>query len=194
MRPIRLVAAMVIAALAGGAVYAAGLERASVPAPAMSDTASASTATSHRRPVPSTAAVPAPPLLSTAPPSLPDARAVLSDGLAAWGRFAVTGDLDTVAPWFSSEGPQWERFVTEAPELTADPLGDPPYRVMVEASDMTGGAGEMRVDARVTFVRTGEPSQTFRWRIVLREQGDRWRIWTVEEANSYSPASSIENP
>lgn len=194
MRPGRLVAAMVIAALTGGVVYAAGLDGASVPPPAMSDTASTSTATSHPRPVPSTAAAPDPPLLSTAPPWSPDAHTVLSDGLAAWGRFAVTGELETVAPWFSSEGPQWERFTSEAPELAADPLGDPPYRVMVEASDMTGGAGERRVDAGVTFVRTGEPSQTFQWRIVLREEADGWRIWTVEEADSYSSTSSTENP
>lgn len=184
---------MVIAALAGGTVYAAGRDGASVPAPIKSDAGSTSTATSHPRPVPSTMATPHPRLPSTAPPSSPDARTVLSDGLAAWGRFAVTGNLDTVAPWFSDEGPQWERFASEAPGLAADPLGDPPYRVMVEASNMTGDAGEMRVDARVRFVRTGEPSQSFRWQILLRKQSDGWRIWTVEEADPYS-TSSIANP
>lgn len=194
MRPARLVAAALIATLAGGAAYVIGREGTSVPVPDRTDIAPVTTVTSHRRPVPNSTLAPDPPLPSTEAPSSPDPRTVLSDGLAAWGRFAVTGDLDMVAPWFSSDGPQWERFESEAPDLSADPLGDPPYRVTVEAGDPEGDANEMTVEGRVTFVRTGEPSQTFRWRIVLRNETDGWRIWTAEEAAPYSSSSSIENP
>lgn len=194
MRPARLLGAAVIAALAGGAAYAIGCDGASLPIPVGSDTEPTSTATSPIRAATSSTAGPDRPLPSTVPASPPDPRTVLSDGLEAWGRFGVTGDLDTLAPWFSSDGPQWERFESEAPELSADPLGDPPYRVTVEAGDLKGDAEEMTVVGRVTFVRTGEPSQTFRWRIVLRNETDGWRIWTVEEAGPYSSSSSIENP
>lgn len=195
MRLTRLVAAAVIAALVGGAVYAAAQDGGSGPVPVTSDAGPASTPTSHIPQVSSTTLPPERPISSatTAVPSF-DRHTVLLDGLAAWGRFAVTGDLDRVAPWFSQEGPQWERFESEAPELSADPLGEPPYEVMVDVGDMTGDAGEMRVNVRVTFVRTGESSQTFRWRVVLRDEDDGWRIWTVEAVDSQPSTPSIENP
>lgn len=193
MRPGRLIAAVVIAALAGGVGYAAGRDDPAGSPALSSDVESASTASTPA--TTTTTSIPANPSPSSSLlPSAEDPLTVLSEGLAAWGRFAVSGDSNAVAPWFSRDGPQWGRFQLEVPELSADPLGDPPYRVLVEKGDVSGDAEEMWVEARVTFVRTGEPSQTFRWRIVLRREDDGWRIWTVEEADPYSPTSSIVNP
>lgn len=110
-----------------------------------------------------------------------DPGRVLVEGMAAWGRFAVSGDLEVVAPWFSAHGPQWRQFESEAPGLAAEPLGDPPYTVLVDNPVVAGHDSDERVEARVTFVRTGEASQTFDWVILLRREGGDWKIWTVDD-------------
>jgi hypothetical protein len=108
-----------------------------------------------------------------------DVLSVVEEAMAAWGRFAVSGDLDEVEPFFAVDGPQYRLFVEEAVALAVAPPGPPPYRVSVETSDLVGDAAEARVEARVRFIRTGEPSQSFRWVIVVRRVGDDWKVWSV---------------
>lgn len=105
---------------------------------------------------------------------------VARGGLAAWGRFAASSDLDEVAPWFSPEGPQWERFVEEG---EGEGVGPPAYIVSLTDQEVSETGREVIVTGRVVFTRTGEASQSYRWRIVLVSDGDEWRIWTVEEAD-----------
>jgi hypothetical protein len=188
MRPARLVAAAVLVALAGGAAYAASRESL---APVTGD--GTVTTTSGRHPDQEVVTISSP--TTTTPPTsvTPATRGpldVVTEGMAAWGRFAAEGDLDTVAPWFSAGGPQWHQFEEEAADLAAVPLGGSPYSVVVDEPAIAGDGEEMRVEARVTFVRTREPSQTFEWIIVLRPEGGGWRIWTVEESQSGSSAPS----
>lgn len=109
-----------------------------------------------------------------------DPLEVVGEGLEAWGRFGVSKDLADVAGWFHPRGPQFERFEIEASE---EPLGGPPYVVDFQPGDTESLGDEMRVSARVVFVRTGEPSQSFDWVIVLRRDDQRWSIWTVEETD-----------
>src|SRR5690606_20382554 len=51
---------------------------------------------------------------ATVPSGEQDAVAVIRQGLAAWGRFAASGDLGEVEPWFAVEGPQYLQFIEEA--------------------------------------------------------------------------------
>lgn len=93
----------------------------------------------------------------------------------------MTGELGEVDTWFIAGGPQFEQFQEEAVDLAEDPPGDPPYTVTVGEPEAEVTDGEARVRARVVFVRTGEPSQSFDWVVVLHRVGEGWRIWTVEE-------------
>ena len=111
-----------------------------------------------------------------------DAASALSEAMAAWGRFAVTGDLGEVSPWFVEEGPQFRQFEQEAPRLAAAPIGEPPYAVVVDdlvVSEMDGSAEAV---GRFVFVRTGEESQSFRWKVELRQLDGGWQVWTVMDS------------
>lgn len=104
---------------------------------------------------------------------------VIRQALSAWGRFAVTGDLAEVKPWFVVGGPQYEQFLTEAG--AAGSAGGTAYRVTFEPL-ATHPDDPNRMRGRVVFVRTGEPSQVFDWWIVLRRRDERLQVWTVEAA------------
>lgn len=175
IRASRVAAVAVVLALAGGVALASRQsDDQSAPSTAVSTIASTGSTTT------STTSLTVEPVATTLA-STGEPTAVIAGGLAAWGEFAVTGDLGGLEPWFDPAGPQFDRFREEAPDLGADPLGDPPYTVTFEESDREVSDDEIRVHARVVFVRTGEPSQSFNWVIVLR-QAETWQIWTVEEA------------
>jgi hypothetical protein len=108
-----------------------------------------------------------------------DPVTVIRQALSAWGRFAVSGDLAEVEPWFVVGGPQYEQFLTEAG--AGGSAGGTAYRVTFEPL-ATHSADPNRMRGRVVFVRTGEPSQVFDWWIVLRRRDDRLQVWTVEAA------------
>lgn len=187
IRPGRIAGAVLLVALAGGAFAAGGAgssEQEMVPS---------STATTRR----STGASPTIRVGSVAVPSADASSStsmpvtgergvlwVVEEAMAAWGRFAVSGDLEEVEPFFVVDGPQYRQFVEEAAALAVAPPGPPPYRVLVETSNVVRDAAEAQVEAGVRFVRTGEPSQSFRWVVVLRIVGDDWKVWTVEEEHS----------
>lgn len=114
------------------------------------------------------------------------ALAVVEGGLAAWGRFAVTGDLSVLEPWFDLDGPQYRQLAAEAEELAAVALGPPPYSVvMSDAVVVEEAADEVRVRGRVVFARTGEASQSFDWEVVVRSTDGRFRIWTVDNLDDH---------
>lgn len=115
---------------------------------------------------------------ATVPPGEQDVVAVIRQGLAAWGRFAASGDLGEVEPWFAVEGPQYLQFIEEAGAAPA--VGGPAYRVTFDPLEVDG-ADPDRIRGRVVFVRTGEASQGFDWWIVLRRLDSRLQIWTVEQ-------------
>ena len=105
------------------------------------------------------------------------------DALSAWGRFAVSGNLERLDGYFHPDGPQWEQLVGEADAIAQDPPGPPPYEVTLRrARVVESGANGAVVRGRVTFVRRGEPKQRFRWDLVMvpGEQGE-WLLWTVAE-------------
>lgn len=109
----------------------------------------------------------------------PDPVTVIRQALSAWGRFAVSGDLAEVEPWFVAGGPQYEQFRTEA--ATPGSAGGPAYQVTFEALAVDP-TDPNRMRGRVVFARTGEPSQVFDWWISLRRRNGLLQVWTVEAA------------
>jgi hypothetical protein len=103
------------------------------------------------------------------------------DALSAWGRFAVSGDLDRLDGFFHPDGPQWRQLAAEAETLADGPPGPPPYAVTIRRPVMVEwGRDRAVVRARVTFARRGETPQRNRWDLVMvpGDDGD-WLLWTV---------------
>jgi len=115
------------------------------------------------------------------------ARALALDAtkaaLAAWGRFATTGDLDSVRPYFAADGPQFARFQDEVDEHHA--FGGPVAYAFAAQSLEVGAPlrdGERVVRTAVTVTRPGEYAQRFDWELVVRQDADGgWRVWTVRD-------------
>ncbi len=106
--------------------------------------------------------------------------------LAAWGRFAVSGDLGKVAGVFVPDGPQYRQLAGDAgiPRLVSGIAR--PYEVSL--SDVHLGEappGEAVVIGTVVWTRPGEPDQRYAWELELRSaDGNAWRLWTVRDAAS----------
>ncbi|HEY5985423.1 MAG TPA: hypothetical protein VIV12_03420 [Streptosporangiaceae bacterium] len=109
-----------------------------------------------------------------------DSKRALQD----WGKFGVSGDLNTVKASFWTQGPQYKQLTREAPQLRRHPLGPPPYQfVLTDAPQVLRAGNDQRiVRGVVTTSRKGQPTRSFRWDIYMRQDraaGGRWRIWTV---------------
>lgn len=104
------------------------------------------------------------------------------EALAAWGRFAISGDLDEVSPYFAHEGPQYLRLESEAPRLAANPLGLPAYSFEFPTPTvLTLSADRTIVRGVITFTRAGEAARTFHWDLKMQwsDANKRWLLWTV---------------
>lgn len=114
-----------------------------------------------------------------------DDQAVIADGqqsLAAWGEFAVTGDLAIVEEWFAPDGPQYGVLAAEAINLTAEPLGPPAYIfTMSDPEVIDVGVGERIMRGAVHITRAGEQPQEHEWDLHLRRDSarERWMVWTA---------------
>ena len=143
--------------------------------------------------LPATAAAPTTvpvPVVTTTPLELPPPEIVLDReifaaaqrALAAWGEFAVTGDLDVVADTFDPDGPQYEQLVGEASSLAANPLGPPPYVFAMGTPEIDRPRPRRLIlTGPVVLSRPGEPDQLFTWRLHLRWSGTEWLVWTVDD-------------
>ncbi len=101
--------------------------------------------------------------------------------LAAWGRFAVSGDLKQLDDWFAPSGPQYGSLAQEAANLAAQPPGPPAYDVSLsEPTVVSLKAARATLRGDVTWTRVGEVEQRYRWEMVLnRSRNGRWVLWTV---------------
>ena len=128
-----------------------------------------------------------PPIVGTVPPpptdvTLAGVLPAVERAFAAWGEFAVTGDLDLVESTFDWDGPQYTQLRGEAPALSAEPLGPPPYVfTVIDPRLRRPDPDRAVVVGDVTLDRPGEPTQTFRWRIVMRWAAGEWLLWTVDD-------------
>ena len=107
-------------------------------------------------------------------------RATVTDALAAWGTFAVTGDLNDVGAFFHPDGPQWQVLVAEAETFV--PAGGEALAVTGDERSLVYGPDSATVRTDVTFARSGEVPAVFDWNIELRPGPDNaWLIWSVED-------------
>ena len=106
--------------------------------------------------------------------------------MAAWGEFAVSGDVEKLTGTFWTDGLQYQKLAKEAPGLKQKNTGPPPYQFALTPSRVTNAPGGMKiVRGTVRVTRPGEQAQTFRWDIYLKRvpgsNPERWRLWTVAE-------------
>jgi hypothetical protein len=104
------------------------------------------------------------------------------NALSAWGRFAISGDLSDVSPYFAADGPQYSRFEREAPGLSAHPLGVPAYSFdFPNPTIIPVRADRIIVRGTITFTRAGEQVRTFYWDLKMQwsDSEQRWLVWTV---------------
>lgn len=106
--------------------------------------------------------------------------------LDAWGRFAVTGDLEELDGHFHPDGPQYAQLRDEAPDVRARGDGGFPYSFGIEdasiedASVDTLHAGRALLHVEVALNRPGEPTRLLRWELdLVHEPHHGWRVWTV---------------
>ncbi|HEX9644208.1 MAG TPA: hypothetical protein VGC11_09455 [Acidimicrobiia bacterium] len=134
----------------------------------------------------------APTVTTSAPPGTdeptsaapaPEAEVVAAEAaLAAWGGFAVSGDLAVLAGFFDPAGPQYQQAKAEAPERVADELGPPPYVFRLEDVEVIPAIDDQTlVDASVVMTRPGEDDQHFTWRLHLTRRDGTWLLWTIED-------------
>lgn len=114
------------------------------------------------------------------------AEAIVEAGLAAWGQYAVSGETALLSRYFSTAGPQYRLFQTEAEELSANPLGSPPYlftltNVAYMPTIGQGARDILRADVQVT--REGEETQEFSWDLHLDQSAAGVTIWTISDTH-----------
>lgn len=114
-------------------------------------------------------------------PDLSDPVAAARVALAAWGDFAVTGDLTSVRRVFAGGGPQLVQLEDEAARITPPTDSSVPrYRVTLTDPRADVASGTATVSGSVTWARASEPDQTYRWAIEMHQDADgMWRLFTV---------------
>ncbi len=115
---------------------------------------------------------------------------VASGALQAWGRFAVSGRLEELTPYFDPDGPQFAQFRREAADLAAHPTGPPEYRFAMSDATAERKGDDWLVRGPVVVSRPGEADQRFTWELVVRQKGEGWAVWTVRESGG-GPASTV---
>lgn len=90
----------------------------------------------------------------------------------AWGAFATTGDIRSVAGLFAMDGPQYRQLLSEAESIDPGPV----YEFVLSERRLIG-PGVVRGSVVVTGP-VGQP-ETYRWDLELVELDGRWQLWTV---------------
>lgn len=106
-----------------------------------------------------------------------------NDGLASWGRFAINGDLTEVQPYFVKDGPQYDRFETEANDIKSKAVGGAAMEMKMSDPQGTQVGNDWLVRGSVSVTRPGEQAQNFPWELRMTRQSDRspWQILTVRQ-------------
>lgn len=106
-----------------------------------------------------------------------------SQGLAAWGRFAINGEITEVQPYFVQDGPQFTRFESEAADIRNRALAGPAMEMTMNEPTGTKVSEDWLVRGTVTVTRPGEEAQNFPWELRMTRQSERspWQILTVRQ-------------
>ncbi|MDP8969474.1 MAG: hypothetical protein M3N52_03035 [Actinomycetota bacterium] len=105
------------------------------------------------------------------------------DALRAWAVFAGSGALDALLPHFAVAGPQFRQLRAEAPSLAGQPSSGPAYAFGLRDAELVANTQRSAVVRGMVVVsRPGEPTQRYRWDIVLRRDhpAQPWRVWTTK--------------
>lgn len=106
----------------------------------------------------------------------------LDEAFSAWGRYAVTGELDEVRPHFVQNQGQWLRFEAESRALKESPPGGEPLEFnMATYRGFKINDGDWLIRGPVTSTRPGAAVETFNWevRMVQETEGGPWKIKSV---------------
>jgi hypothetical protein len=123
------------------------------------------------------------------PPTVPadpadDFREAGAAALAAWGRFAVSGDLSVLSDHFHPDSPQSSLLTEKVGDLAADPLGEPPYSFVMENPTISQPLpGTVIMQGLVSASRGDEGTALVDWRLKLvwSDESRSWLVWTLEE-------------
>lgn len=130
------------------------------------------------------------PVETTDPPSIvtstvastPDVVVAMQEALAAWGEFAVTGQLADLGEHFVVGGAQRRQLRAESQAIREAPPGPPPYTVTTgEVFSIAVTTDDVVLRTDVTWARPGEADQTFTWDIQMLRVDGKWQLLTVEE-------------
>ena len=127
--------------------------------------------------------------VARAAPARPDPDAEIvgaaAEAASAWGRFAVSGNLATLADHFVEDGPQYRKLMAEAVGIKASASGGDAYQVVTKGNVVDSGETAAVVRADVVWKRDGESDQTLDWLVDLRKgPNQRWQVWTIRTAAS----------
>lgn len=125
--------------------------------------------------------IPVPTSTTAAAPDMHDPVDAARAALAAWGEFAVTGDLTRVRLVFSADGPQLTQLEGEAGRISP-PAGTsvPGYLVTLTDPRSEVASDTATITGSVVWSHPAEPDQTYRWAIEMHAADDgTWRLFTV---------------
>lgn len=95
-----------------------------------------------------------------------------AEAVRAWGSFAATGDIRSLAGWFAADGPQFSQLLAEVDSIIPGGVYD---FALSEAELVRPGL----VRGSVTVTGGGGEPQRYHWDIELVQKEGHWRIWTV---------------
>lgn len=180
-----LLAGLLVLGLGGGLVWVIAFQddKASAPAPTLAAAPGSTSATE----APATVTIPTSTTTTTPPvitdtPTAPAVVVALREALAAWGRFAVSGDMAELEDHFVVGGPQRRQLRAESGAIRESPPGPPAYEVTASnVFSVSVTTDDVVMRAEVVWAREGEEPQEFLWDIQMRRIEGTWRLLTVED-------------
>lgn len=110
-----------------------------------------------------------------------DVKAGIDAALVGWGRFATTGNLEEVRPYFVTDGTQFQRFESESRSLQDAPPGGQPLTMTASNESAQQAGSDWIVQADVLVSRQNEQDQAFRWEMRVVRAQDTWQISSIRQ-------------
>lgn len=113
-----------------------------------------------------------------------DVTNTVNAALAAWGKFAVDGNIEGIKAYFAPNTKQFNRFQLDAATISASPPGGEPIKVVMNNPEaFKTDDNNWTVRGPVVWSRQGELTQNFNWELRLTRTSDRqpWQIISVRQ-------------
>jgi len=123
----------------------------------------------------------------TTPQAPPDVTEGLDEAFAAWGQYAINGNLELVRPYFVNSGPQFKVFQAKAAKIRSNPPGGIPLEIKMtdpEATQINDNTWSLK--GVVTIGTAGQTPAEYSWEITMARapDRDRWRVMTIGNADT----------